>query len=365
VLLVTFHGGASPGINNIYAYATPTCSLLTPTALGDAKGVTLSELRAMVLADGQLYVANGAKSQSQVLCYTPPASGSTFTYKSTVIGPTTSQGNFMTSIAHPFGIAFDGQWTCYVSNQDTNVVAQVGLSPKGHTGTLGAGCQSAYLNNLYPKPAIFLDGTYVASQVTTLHDVGVNATPVQTTDGGLAVDVDKKTKKTQNSVRDVAIANGILFVCDEPACVINLYSLADGTFLGASNVLADKPTHLCIQNGGLYVCAGQTLYWGQLPTTVNGALSSPMLSLTPVNLTPAGPSGNDIGGISFANDVSPVTVYIPFQPAKSGANGGSIFSYTVTQSAQSAVPTLTNGMLFVASGKTTFADTPEFVLYVP
>ena len=131
MLLVTFHGGPSPGIDNVFAYSTPTCSQLTQTALATAKGITLSELRAMVLADGQLYVANGAESQSQILCYTPPASGSTFTYKSTVIGPTISKGDFETSIAHPFGIAFDGQWTCYVSNQDTNVVAQVGPVSQG------------------------------------------------------------------------------------------------------------------------------------------------------------------------------------------------------------------------------------------
>jgi hypothetical protein len=363
VLLITFHGGASPGINNIFAYATPACSLLTPTALANAKGITLSELRAMVLADGQLYVANGAKSQSQVLCYTPPASGSTFTYKSTVIGPTTNKGIFETSIAHPFGIAFNGQWTCYVSNQDTNVVAQVALSSKGHTATMGSGCQSAWLNNLYPKPDVFLDGTYVASHVGTLQNVGVNATAVHTKDGGLGVGLDK-SNKVQNSVRDVAIANGILFVCNEPDSVVNLYSLADGAFLGASNVLAEKPTHFTIQNGGLYVSAGTTLYWGPLPTTVSGALSSPLLSLAPVTLTPLAPTGNKIGGISFANDATPVTVYVPFQPATSGANGGSIFNYTVSQSTPSAVPALVGGTQFVASGTDTFADTPEFVLYV-
>ena len=71
----------------------------------------------------------------------------------------------------------------------------------------------------------------------------------------------------------------------EPANEIS-DSLADGAFLGASNVLAEKPTHLTIQNGGLYVSAGTILYWGRLPTTVSGALSSPMLSLAPVTCRP-------------------------------------------------------------------------------
>lgn len=361
MLLVTFHGGASPGINNVVAFDTTSGSLLTAAALAVPSGVTLSELRAMVLANGYLYVANGAKSASNVLCYALPASGNTFTYVSTVVGDTVSKkGNFETSISHPFGIAFDGAWTCYVSNQDTNVVAQVPLSSNSQTGTLGTVSGSAYLNSLFPKP-VFLPGTYVASQVGTLHGVDVKATPVPAADGGLAV--HPTTGKVQNSVRDVAIANGILFVCNEPASVINLYSLADGRFLGSSNLLGDKPTHLAIQNGGLYVSAGSLLYWGQLPVTVCGAISGAMLSLSEVALTPAGPTGNKIGGISFSGGASP-TVYIPFQPATSGANGGSIFTYTVTQSAPSAAPSLTNGTLFVTSGPTTYLDTPEFVLYV-
>lgn len=364
MLLVTFHGGASPGINNIYAYDTTNGSPPNAAALAVAKGITLSELRAMVLANGYLYVANGAKSASQVLCYAPPASGSSFAFVSTVIGPTLSKkGNFENSIAHPFGIAFDGAGTCYVSNQDTNVVAQVGLSSNSQTGTMGKGSQSAYLNNnqALGKNPVFLDGTYVASQVGTLHDVDVKATDVPAALGGLAV--QPLTGKIQNSVRDVAVANGILFVCNEPASVVNLYSLADGTFLGTSNVLSDKPTHLAIQNGGLYVSAGALLFWGPLPITVAGALSGPSLSLTEVALTP--PEGNKIGGISFTADAPPATVYIPFQPGTGGPNGGSIFTYSVTQTTPSTLPVLANGMQFVTSGPTTYSDTPEFVLYLP
>src|ERR1022692_463543 len=140
----------------------------------------------MVLANGNLYVANGAKSISTILCYAVPASGSAFSFVSTVIGPTLSKKlHFETSIAHPFGIAFDGADTCYVSNQDTNVVAQVNLTSSGQTGTLGTGCQSAYLNKLFPSPAVFLDGTYVASQTGALDDVDVTATSVPLVDGGL------------------------------------------------------------------------------------------------------------------------------------------------------------------------------------
>src|SRR3954463_1017034 len=138
MLLVTFHGGASPGINNVYAYDTTTKALLNSAALAAPATGSLSELRSMTLANGYLYVANGAKSESTVLCYQPQSAGYGFAYVSTVVGPTLSKkGHFETSIAHPFGVAFNGGQTCYVSNQDTNVVAHVTLTENGQTGSLG------------------------------------------------------------------------------------------------------------------------------------------------------------------------------------------------------------------------------------
>jgi hypothetical protein len=45
-----------------------------------------------------------------------------------VIAETLSKkGHSETAICHPFGMAFDGGGNCYVSNQDTNLVAQVAL----------------------------------------------------------------------------------------------------------------------------------------------------------------------------------------------------------------------------------------------
>jgi hypothetical protein len=83
--------------------------------------------------------------------------------------------------------------------------------------------------------------------------------------------VSLKSGKVQNSVRDVATANGILFVCDEPDGVVRMYALpgqtlpsgplAAGTYLGASRTLGDEPTHLAIQGNVLYVLAGASIYW--------------------------------------------------------------------------------------------------------
>jgi hypothetical protein len=351
MLLVTFHGGSS-GINNVYGYGAPsgpnpqTAALVVPNA-------GLSELRAMVMANGLLYVANGAKSQSTVLAYsipsTPPSSGPWFTNPSVLIGPKVKKNEFHTSIAHPFGIAFADATTCYISNQDTNVVSQVTI--KNGTGSLGSGCQSTYLNTTLFPDGTFLDGTYVASQVGILNDVHLVTTVVDHLHGGLAATLGKDNK-VENSVRDVAIANGMLFVCDEPEKVINLYSLADGTYLGSSKVLGNSPTHLSIYNGGLYVSAGPGLYWAQLPPST----SSPVLTLQSIALT--SPSGEKIGGISF--DETSSTVYVPFQSGTGGKNpGGSIYTYSFSQQSQATIPVLSNGKALVPS----LSDTPEFVLY--
>ncbi len=366
MLLVTFHGGSGSGsINNVFAYDTTkpgSLTLLSSGALRQTGDVQLSELRGMVTAGGYLYVANGAKATSNVLCFQhqPSEKPYHFAKVSTVIAETRSKkGHFETAISHPFGMAFDGRGNCYVSNQDTNVVAQVALGSSGQSGSLGSGCQSPYLTRLFPPPGgVFLDGTYVASQVGDLHDVEVTATNVPPADGGLSVSIDKKSGKVQNSVRDVAIANGILFVCDEPSEIVRMYALADGTYLGASDPLGGKPTHLAIQNGGLFAVAGALLYFCPLPASAGGA----SLAFQKVAVTP--PEGNTMGGISFAAGSS-LTVYVPFQGGTGGANGGSIYSYTVEQSSPSALPVFSSPTLLVSSGKSTFEDTPEFVLYVP
>ena len=346
MLVVSFHGGAT-GINNLAAYETPSGALLTDTALAEPATVPLSELRGLTVENNQLYVANGAKATSQVLCYGLPDSAGACAFVSLVIGPTVtnSKGHFETCVAHPFGIAFNGPDACFVSNQDTNTVALVTIT--GNSGSLGGGSQSAYLTETFPA-GVFLDGTFVASQQGALHGVKIAAQDVPQTDGGLGVSTKPDGGKILNSVRDVAVANGILFVADEVDATINMYALADGTFLGASARLGKSPTHLSIAGDGLYVSAGSSLLWSALPSSAGG----PRLSLEPIQVSV--PAGNKIGGISFNGD----TVYVPFQTGTGGVNpGGSIDSFTVSTSAP---PAFSNQATLV-SGLT---DTPEFVLFV-
>lgn len=352
MLLVTFHGGNS-GINNIYAYDTTTNELINQAALAPPTSGALSELRDIVSANGQLFVVSGAKATSQIFCYYLPNSSGACAFVSLVIGPSLSKNKryFETAIAHPFGITFNDSSTCYISNQDTNVVAQVQLT--NNVGSLGKGCQSDYLNGLFPSPAVFLDGTFVASEKGKLHKVKITAPNVPATDGGLGVTIatsGSKQGEVTNSVRGVAVAGGILFVCDEVNKQIKLYALADGSFLGSSTV-KNSPTHLVIQNSGLWVSAGDLLYWGQLPTST----TAPAISLEPLAITP--PTGNKIGGISFNGQI----VYIPFQDGTgSSASGGSIVTYLVTQGSDTTLPQLSNSRTFQSK----LTDTPEFVLFV-
>jgi len=363
MLLVTFHGGATPGINNVYCYDTDTNALLSDQALRQIDASKLSELRAMVYSNGCLYVANGAKSISNVLTFQHQSSEKPyhFGYVADFIDATFSKkGHFQTSIAHPYSLAFDGAGFAYISNQDTNVVAQVTVGANFQTGTLNPGCQSAYLiaqeQNLCPSGScVFLDGTFVASQQGTLDGVDVDATDVAAQYGGLAV--SPATGKVQNSVRDVVVANGMLFVCDEPSQLIRIYAVPDGNYLGASSQLPDKPTHLAVQNGGLYVSAGGGLYWSQLPASS----SSPALAFQNV-LTP--PASNKIGGISFNQSDASATVYVCLQLGTGSAVGGSVVAYSFTQTASGAAPTFSQGPV-VASSPKDFQDTPEFALYLP
>jgi hypothetical protein len=365
MLLVTFHGGPSPGINNVYCYNTTATgtALATKHALSNIDSSKLSELRALVYCNGYLYVANGGKSVSNVLTFQYQGTQQPFhfAYVADFVDPTLSKkGHFETSIAHPFSLAFDGAGFAYISNQDTNVVAQVAVSANFQTGSLGSGCQSAYLiglkSSLCPNnPCVFLDGTFVASQQGLLDGVNVAATDVGSQFGGLAV--SPTTGKVQNSVRDVAFANGLLFVCDEPSQVVRIYALPNGDYVGATTALPDKPTHLTVQNGGLYLSAGGGLYWSPLPASSG----NPALQFQKV-LT--APDKIKIGGITFNQSNATATVYVCFQQGTGGAFGGSIQAFSFAQTSAATLPAFTSGPV-IASSPADFKDTPEFVLYLP
>jgi hypothetical protein len=349
MLLVTFHGG-SGGVNQVYGFSTSDSSgkPQTTAALSVPKGFDLEELRGMAICGGNLYVVNGGKKTSNLLVFKgPPGKGPVFEYLSTAIGPGQS-------IMHPFAIAFDGS-NCYVSNQDSNVVALVTMTTNKNgtiSGSPGAGCQSAALSKLFPPPANkFLDGTFAASQNGNLDGVAVVAPNVPENEGGLGVEPaanGHKPVKPANSVRDVAIANGILFVCDEVDAQVNLYNLSNGDYLGSAGLNGAKPTHLAISEGGLWVSGGTDLLWSALPTSPAGAT----LSFQAVAI--AVPDKNKIGGISFDDSGH---VYVVFQDGTGQKGTGSINKYTVNAGSP---PTLSDSSVFANIS----ADTPEFCFWI-
>lgn len=357
MLLVTFHGGSS-GVNNVYAYDTASGALQTQTALQSAP-LTKAELRGMVSANSYLYVVNGGKDESNVMCFQAVSGSSvpTFKYVGVFVGPSLSKKrHFENSIGHPYAVQFDGSGFCYVSNQDTNVVAQAQVAADFKTATIQKGCRSHYLNDLTgicpAAGCAYLDGTFAASQVGTLPDVEIEATPVPAANGGLSVNPPTKITKVQNSVRDLAISNGVLLVCDEPSNLIRLYSLTDGTYLGESPALPKGPTHLAIFSNGLYVSAGDQLYWSSLsnPPTVAS------LSFQSVLTAPAAKNPYDVGGVTF--DPSSRTAYVALQQGKGETGTGAIYSYTV--STRSGAPVFSDQTVLA----TICSDTPEFVLFL-
>jgi hypothetical protein len=356
MLLVTFHGG-SGGTNNIYGYSTKDSAQHTPhnpqteaALTGMPSGLELDQLRDMAIYKGNLYVVNGSETNSYVFVFGPPKTGPVFGYLGTLIGAGQS-------IMHPFGIAFDpssptayvAQPNCYVSNQDSNVVAQVDLplGEGGVTGSLGKGCQSSYLSGNYPSPDRFLDGTFVASQTGGLKGVA-NPVPPDASEnyGGLGVQGTGTPLKPSNSVRGVVIANGVLFVCDEVETEVKMYQLSGGEFLGAGS-LDKSPTHLAVDGNGLWVSADDHLYWSALPASASATLSFQKVAIDV-------PSGNKVGGISFDDSGN---VYVIFQDGTHTKGKGSISQFTVTYGPS---PTLSNGVKFA----TTANDTPEFCLWV-
>jgi hypothetical protein len=382
MLLVTFHGG-SGGIDNVYAYDTSTKQINSHKALQNVT-LTKPELRGMVYANSLLYVVNGDKDGSNVMCFQPPKKSDSkyhFDYVGEFLGPSTDgSGKFKNGIGHPYAMVFSMTGAhnyCYVSNQDTNVVAQALVAGNFQSAAIQPGCASSYLKKLTSicpdGGCVYLDGTYVASQDGNLPDVSVQATNVPAANGGLSVSfadaaskpddgksgkdksdkpgkMDKSKEKVQNSVRDLVISGGVLLVCDEPSKVLRLYSLVDGSYVGASAVMAASATHLAIFEGGLFISAGDQLYWSALsnsPTPQSLQFSSVL----------SAPAGDKVGGITFDSGSS--KVYVAFQDGTGTTGTGSIYTYKPTFAAGSA-PVFGAGKVFADK----LADTPEFLLFL-
>jgi hypothetical protein len=289
MLFVTFHGG-SPSqnvpcpVNNVYAYDDTSKDPTQPylNVLSAPASVKLSELRALCFANGYLYVANGSKKVSNILCFqqSSQAQYPLFIYIGTFVS------DLVNSLAHPFSICFDTAGHAYVSSQDTNVVTQLNVASNFQTGSAVNGNAASYLTQF---GTCFLNGTFVASYKAVPSYQG---TPqVGLTQGGLYFEL--KNGSMTHSVRDVVICNGVLCVADEAGKQVKIYDLGTGTFLGASGTLPYGPIHLLVQGATLYAAAGSAVYTGS-PAQSGGQWT---LTLTSQTLSPSLPG--EASGMCF------------------------------------------------------------------
>jgi hypothetical protein len=174
-------------------------------------------------------------------------------------------------------------------------------------------------------------------------------------------------QKVQNSVRGVALNDGVLYVADEGGNAVRMFDAATGVPLGATTI--EGPVHLLVQGNNLYVTSGNSIYCGpcvSLPSTIPALPATDQFSSkNPPPPYPAPPSG-------YTNSVT-LTLKDLNLDLPSGA-GPAGFAFD------------TSGNLFVAARKTSaiyafsptsfapwsndpifsnLGDEPEFLLWVP
>ncbi|QLH48792.1 MAG: hypothetical protein HWD57_02575 [Candidatus Accumulibacter cognatus] len=284
---ITFHGGrVGTAINNVHVYdlidGHPVC--LTTAALQTPPGSpVLSELRDLVFGpSGHLFVINGYKDASQVLCYSAiPDADHRHAYQGIYADARVSDG-----IVHPFALAFDGRDNGYLSSQDSNVVTA--LKPPGTGKRSPALAVAAGLRA--QKGKRFLKGTFVASSRGKLPASPARPPSNCRQPAGLAVVVapdpskkHPKRTKVAHSVRDVLVYGNSLYVADEPGNAVKIYDLAEGKTRGqlqgqiADAQFLQAPVHLLAHGDDLYIGSSGTdtiLQYhfgsGELKTVVRG-----------------------------------------------------------------------------------------------
>jgi Beta-propeller repeat len=379
VLFVTFH----EAIATIYGYdeKNPTNPAIT-NVLTASSSVQLSELRGMLLANGFLYVVNGGKSASNILCYTP-SSAYQYTYNS-VFTPN------IEAVSHPFDCTFrsvdsPAQQIWYVPNQDSNVVTVLASgspyssSQASNTSPYLAALLIALQNAKSPlaNPG-FLDATFVPT--AKLGAEIPNQTTVAPSWGGLtplfssSLDDKKKSKeKVQNSVRGVVCYDNVLYVADEGGSAVRMYDPGTGVPLGFTSLTSGAPVHLVVQNSILYVTSGNTVLYGNCvaapanlpplptpnqfaseppyPTPPSGYTDSVTLTLNDLGLSL--PTGFGPSGLAFDSSGN---LYV------AGRTSNQIYGYSPAtgKTATSPFVPLSNNPIF-----SNLPDQPEFLSWVP
>jgi hypothetical protein len=237
---ISFQGESDGDINNILVYhdngkehSQPN---LLPTGGSNPK---LQELRGFCMVGNLLYVVNAHKSVSQILVYEAGNDGS-YAFKEIF-----ASMDSINSILHPYDLTFDGSGNCYVSSQDTNVVT--GIQADGSAMKV-----AAYLQQTYGSTAAFLAGTFAASAIPSIADASTTPPPAVAIPQGLVALLVGGA--ISNSVRGVLYYGGYLYVADEPASAVKVYSMETGELQGqiaGSNLSA--PVQLLLNGTTLYI----------------------------------------------------------------------------------------------------------------
>lgn len=283
--VLSFHGG-SGGVNNLvgYDHHWSTTSDVTPV------DPSIQELRGFGRVGTVLYVLQAHKSTSRVLKYGLTSGAYTLQGALAVQQPDPDfpSAPVVPGLVHPFDLAFGGDGTCYVSNQDTNAVLALSTdgTPLPVASSLGSGS--------------FLAGTVVASAIgqLPLSPASVPTPPLVSGPGalGLLVPVAPTSGAgVSNSVRDVLVSGTTLFVADEVSDAVKAYSLPSGSLIAT---IAGKglqaPVHL--------VASGATLYIG---SSGNGSIcTAPLASVAPLAVPAAGKPA-EIAPTLFADGTAP------------------------------------------------------------
>lgn len=260
MLFVTFHGGnpdKHPLRNNVHAYDKDG-KLITRSILEDKEGVILNELRGIHFDRDYLYVANANRTQNSVLCY--QGSGTSYRFVSKFVSHECTPG-----VLHPFDFSFDTAGYCYLSSQDTNLVSRFALTDGGKHG------EPAPVPASLPAHGKYLPGTFVASSVGSLSDPPTTPVPVP-----LGLEYSSEGAK-KHSVRGVLWTNDALYVVDQPASKVKVYSHI-GKLVGQSNIV-DQPVHLTAHEDTLYVSGGNEVYRAKLSKPAGDLILAPIAGL--------------------------------------------------------------------------------------
>jgi hypothetical protein len=319
MLYVSFHDNEQ-GKRNVAAYGD-TGGLIIATVLTGPLPPAEAELRGLTFAPSgpeSMWVLNGASKNSEIVSFARLGVPWPYKFSGQVMAYDPDPAA-RSPLWHPFDLSFaeqDGTLYCYVSNQDTNVVARLELDTETMSWQLAPVAPA-----LPPSDLEYLRGTFVASSCGELPNV-VKTPPVPESKGGLGVVIEGtgKNRKVTHSVRGVLWVNGALYVADEAGGEIKVYG-ADGSFYEPGTKL-EAPVHLLVHEHEagvqtLYVSAKKGVYWSPLRADAPGELE---LKLCIPMSDASGTAFGEDGSFYVANrKLNQISRYEHFSPSSSQA----------------------------------------------